>query len=127
LDNEDVKAHSQISLLARTFASPCLGHKPKARVAIELITSLNMGIIEWDTTLNNEFLFVKGLLIMKGPGLIEIMEHCNFWNKNFKETCNRKLVKKQWMNCSWFELTIRKFEKLGNYFTTKKKHPFAFD
>jgi hypothetical protein len=28
-----MKCDSQASLLARTFASPCLGHKPKVRVA----------------------------------------------------------------------------------------------
>jgi len=29
---ENMKCDSQASLLARTFASPYLGHKPKARV-----------------------------------------------------------------------------------------------
>jgi hypothetical protein len=34
-----------------------------------------MIIIGCDNTFNNELPFVKGLLIMKGFGLIEIMEH----------------------------------------------------
>jgi hypothetical protein len=32
---ESMKCDSRASLLARTFASPCLGHKPKAGVAID--------------------------------------------------------------------------------------------
>jgi hypothetical protein len=30
-----MKCDSRASLLARTFASPCLGHKPKARVVTQ--------------------------------------------------------------------------------------------
>jgi hypothetical protein len=32
-----MKCDSQVSLLAHTFASPCFGCEPKARVAIEII------------------------------------------------------------------------------------------
>jgi len=39
-----MKCDSQASLLVRTFASPCLGYKPKARVAI--------GHVPWKNDLN---------------------------------------------------------------------------
>jgi hypothetical protein len=37
-----MKCDSQASLLARTFASPCFGHEPKARVVTTLMkTNVN--------------------------------------------------------------------------------------
>jgi hypothetical protein len=42
---------SQASLLAGNLASPCLGRKPKARVAIIIITKL--GLYKWQFGLKN--------------------------------------------------------------------------
>jgi hypothetical protein len=37
----NMKCDSWVSLLARTFTSPCLGHEPKARVATIFLTSIS--------------------------------------------------------------------------------------
>jgi hypothetical protein len=39
-----MKCDYQVSLLACTFASPCLGHEPKARVATQYMTSINLNV-----------------------------------------------------------------------------------
>jgi hypothetical protein len=38
-----MKCDSRVSLLARTFASPCFGHEPKAKVAIIGYNIVQMG------------------------------------------------------------------------------------
>jgi hypothetical protein len=48
-----MKCNSRASLLARTFASPCLGHKPKARVTTETI---QVDKPKWKDTLDEKMI-----------------------------------------------------------------------
>jgi hypothetical protein len=55
-----MKCDSRASLLAHTFASPCLGHKPKARVVtlpFEVHTNVN------DYTINGVFMQDEHLIV----------------------------------------------------------------
>jgi hypothetical protein len=42
---KSIKCDSRASLLACTFASPCLGHEPKARVATSILKRKKLLVI----------------------------------------------------------------------------------
>jgi hypothetical protein len=70
-----MKCDSQASFLARTLASPCLGHKPQAKIATKGVATLKVFNIFWvllmhgDLTCCKFFKYLVSMLMYVGRKL----------------------------------------------------------